>query len=375
MSTLPTDRPTDGSPELSIIVPTFREFEALPHLLDRLAELRRSRDISFEVIIADDDSQDGTEAMIAEKDLPWVQLLVRKENHGLSPAVLDGLALARGNTLLVMDADLSHPPEAIPAMLKALADGADFVIGSRYTDGGTTADDWGLVRGINSRVATVLARPLTSVADPMAGFFALRRDTFEHAKDPDPVGYKIALELLVRSGAKRIVEIPIHFSDRAHGESKLTLSQQLLYIKHLRRLYIFKYGIWSHLTQFLMVGALGTFVNLGALTAGLRVSMTERHALLLGIATSICFNFLLNRRFTFSYARAEAILKQFVGFVAASFAGAVVTYSVTLALREKVPQLSIQLAAVFGIVCGSILNFMFNRFLVFRAKHIRPESS
>ena len=103
-----------------------------------------------------------------------------------------------------MDADLSHPPEVLPAMLAKLDGGADFVLGSRYVSGGTTSHDWGFLRWLNSRVATLLARPLTSVRDPMSGFFALRRSTFELGKDFNPVGYKIGLELIVKCGCERV---------------------------------------------------------------------------------------------------------------------------------------------------------------------------
>ena len=171
-----------------------------------------------------------------------MQILVRTGKRGLSEAVLDGLRRARGEILVCMDADLSHPPEVIPEILRALEDGADFVIGSRYIAGGTTADDWGVLRWINSRIATLLARPLTSVRDPMAGLFALRRSTFESGRDFNPVGYKIGLELIVKCGCRRVVEVPIHFEDRRFGDSKLTLTQQLLYLQHLGRLYVFRYG-------------------------------------------------------------------------------------------------------------------------------------
>jgi dolichol-phosphate mannosyltransferase len=89
-----------------------------------------------------------------------------------------------------MDADLSHPPEALDRILAKLEEGADFVVGSRYVRGGTTSDDWGALRWLNSRVATLVARPLTTVRDPMAGFFALRRLTFEQGQEFNPIGYK-----------------------------------------------------------------------------------------------------------------------------------------------------------------------------------------
>jgi dolichol-phosphate mannosyltransferase len=230
------------APRVSIVVPTFREAESLPSLIDRVALLRAEQLPSLELLIVDDDSQDGTEALMAARDEPWVQLLVRKHDRGLSQAVLFGLSRARGQQLVVMDADLSHPPEVIPIMLEAIADGADFVVGSRYVEGGTTADDWGVLRYLNSKVATLLARPLTRLTDPMSGFFALPRAVYERADHPNPLGYKIGLELVVRCRCRDVREIPIHFSNRLLGESKLTLGQQLLYLRHLARLYRFKFG-------------------------------------------------------------------------------------------------------------------------------------
>jgi dolichol-phosphate mannosyltransferase len=126
-------------------------------------------------------------------------------------------------------------------MIDALTHGADFVLGSRYVSGGSTADNWGMFRWVNSRVATWLARPLTNISDPMSGFFALAQTTFARAERPNPLGYKIGLELLVRCRCRHVREVPIHFATREHGESKLTLEQQLLYLRHLARLYAFKY--------------------------------------------------------------------------------------------------------------------------------------
>jgi dolichol-phosphate mannosyltransferase len=227
----------------SIIVPTFREVEALPELIDRIARVRAENASLEELIIVDDDSRDGTEALLAARPEPWLKLIVRRQDRGLSQAVLAGLRVARGELLVVMDADLSHPPEVIADMQQAILAGADFVVGSRYVPGGTTADDWGLFRFLNSQVATLLARPLTDITDPMSGFFALRRQVFERAREPNPLGYKIGLELLVRCGCQNVREVPIHFANRTRGESKLTLEQQWLYVRHLVRLYRFKLGL------------------------------------------------------------------------------------------------------------------------------------
>jgi dolichol-phosphate mannosyltransferase len=232
-----------NAPSTSIIVPTFREVEALPDLIDRVARVREGNPSLVELVIVDDDSRDGTEELIAARPEPWLKLIVRREDRGLSQAVLAGLHAARGDLLVVMDADLSHPPEVIADMQRAIDNGADFVVGSRYVAGGTTADDWGALRWLNSRIATLLARPLTAITDPMSGFFALPRRVFERAQDPSPLGYKIGLELLVRCGCTRVKEVPIHFSNRTRGESKLNVKQQLLYVRHLMRLYRFKFGL------------------------------------------------------------------------------------------------------------------------------------
>jgi dolichol-phosphate mannosyltransferase len=230
-------------PATSIVVPTFREVEALPDLIDRVAQVRAEHESIQELVIVDDDSRDGTEELIAKRPEPWLKLIVRKQDRGLSQAVLAGLRAARGEILVVMDADLSHPPEVIASMQQAIVDGSDFVLGSRYVPGASTAEDWGLFRFLNSRVATLLARPLTTISDPMSGFFALPRAVFERAHEPSPLGSKFGLELLVRCHCRNVKEIPIHFANRTRGESKLTAKQQLLYVRHLARLYRYKLGI------------------------------------------------------------------------------------------------------------------------------------
>jgi glycosyltransferase involved in cell wall biosynthesis len=230
------------SPTISVVVPTYREVENLPALIERLAQLQKEYKLGVELLIMDDDSQDGSKELIAKLALPWVRLVVRKTNRGLSAAVLDGLRMATGATIVVMDADLSHPPEKIPEMLAALDRGAEFVIGSRYVAGGATGEDWGVFRWLNSKVATWLARPFTRVADPMSGFFAFRRSALAQAGPLNPVGYKIGLELLVKCGFQRVVEVPIVFAQRQLGSSKLSFQEQLRYLQHLGRLLVYKFA-------------------------------------------------------------------------------------------------------------------------------------
>ena len=282
---------------------------------------------------------------------------------------MDGLIRSRRELAVVMDADLSHPPEKIPELLTALRNGADVAVGSRFTEGGSTADDWGPFRWLNSRVATLLALPLTTISDPMSGFFAVRRSTLQAGREFDPIGYKILLEIIVKCRCRYVFEVPIHFENRRFGQSKLSFAEQLRYFRHLRRLYMFRYGTWSHLAQFLVVGASGLGINLLVLTLLLQVGVIERPAVAIAILVSMVWNFALNRRFSFSYARDRSILHQFLGFVAACSLGAVVNYVTTTALWPMLPLK--QVAAVAGVLAGTCFNFAASRFLVFRTKHVK----
>lgn len=352
---------------VSIIVPTYHEAPNVPELVARIERVREANGLDLEVIFMDDDSRDGIVEAVAALEKSWTRVVVRTANRGLSPAVIDGFREARGEVLFVMDADMSHPPEKIPEMLAMLDSGHDFVLGSRYVPGGSTDDQWGILRWINSRVATLFALPLTSVRDPMSGFFALRRATFEQADALNPVGYKIGLELLVKCRCRNVREVPIHFSKRAHGESKLSLKEQLRYLEHVRRLYTYRYGNWSHFVQFGIVGFSGTLVNLAVLTMALWAGTPVQWAVGLAILVSMYTNFLLNRRFTFSYARHGSFVRQLIGFASASSIGAVVNYAVTLGALATWPVLhrAPQVASVIGILAGLVFNFFASRYIVF----------
>lgn len=245
------------SPEVSVIVPAWNEAENLPLLVPRVAEALAGR--AWEMLIVDDGSADGTPEVCRRLAETYpVRLMVRNPPlHGLSGAVLEGIAESTGSTLVVMDADLQHPPERITALLDALDTGADFALGSRYVPGGSTDGKWTVGRKINSWAATVLARPFAGpVRDPMSGFFALRRTTFDRAQRLTPLGYKIALELMCKCQAQNVKEVPIHFGLRTRGESKLTLKQQFRYLEHLSRLYDFTFPRASPITKFLIATVL-----------------------------------------------------------------------------------------------------------------------
>ena len=351
---------------ISIVVPTYKEVANIPELIERIRRLRNDFQLDAELLLMDDNSRDGSAEAVAAAGMNWVQFVVRTKDRGLSAAVIDGIRIARHAVIVVMDADLSHPPESIPDLLFALDDGAQFVIGSRYAPGGTTDDKWGFFRWMNSRVATLLSRPLTKVSDPMAGFFAFRHELLKLDIALNPIGYKIGLELIVKLHATSVSEVPIHFADRTRGESKLTFAEQLKYLQHLRRLYIYKYAACSRLLQFLMAGASGIVVNLTLLTLLMRMSVPELLAIASGIGISVLSNFALYRRFTFSYARHEALGRQLAGFIAVSSGGIVINYLTTVVVLNSWPSVPVQAAAAIGIVAGMSVNFVANRYLVFK---------
>lgn len=213
---------------VSIIVPTLNEVENLEPLVRRIS---RAAPWCREILFVDDGSTDGTRERVHSLGQEYpVRLLARDQpTLGLSGAVIAGARAAGGEILVVMDADLSHPPEEIPRLVTPLfEDQAEMVIGSRYVKGGTTPG-WPFYRKVMSRLAAGMAYPLTGVHDSMCGFFAIRRLRLLQLA-PAATGFKIAFETIVRGGRNlRVLEVPIAFVDRTRGKSKMSLGVALLF--------------------------------------------------------------------------------------------------------------------------------------------------
>jgi dolichol-phosphate mannosyltransferase len=228
------------APRISLVIPTFNESANVAELLARLADAL-PEEVPCEVIFVDD-STDDTPAVITEA-ARRSRLVVSVRHRqvaegGLGGAVVQGLREAAAPWIVVMDADLQHPPALVSELVAAGERAeADLVVATRYAGGGSRDGLGGGFRKFASGGSTFLAkavfpRRLRDVSDPMSGFFAVRAA----ALDADllrPLGYKILLELIVRCRLRRITEVPYQFQDRFAGESKASLTEGLRFLRHL----------------------------------------------------------------------------------------------------------------------------------------------
>jgi dolichol-phosphate mannosyltransferase len=230
-----------SEPELTLVIPTRNERDNVrPLLAEAEAALRG---VAWEAVFVDD-SADGTDRVIAGLAVEDARVrLLHRSGPGLSlaTAVVDGFRLARGRYICVLDADLQHPPDRIPVLLAAAREtGADIVIASRYVPGGDAGGLAGPLRrsysvGLKTVSRLLFPRRLARITDPLGGFFLIRREVLNGVV-LRPIGYKILLEVLIRTRWRRVREVPYRFRQRRHGASKADLPQGLAFLRHLARL-------------------------------------------------------------------------------------------------------------------------------------------
>lgn len=226
--------------KLGLVVPTLNEAGNIPVLLDRIHQSLSSSALEYEIIVVDDDSHDGTADVVNEhaRQDSRVRLFVRKGARGLAGAVIHGWERTDANLLGVIDADLQHPPEVLPSLLKPVLDGADIAIASRYAHG-NGVEDWNKFRLFVSRAGTLATAPLQKrnvrVKDPLSGFFVVRRECID-GLNLQPEGFKILLEILVKGRIRKAVEVPFQFGNRHAGESKASFKIAIQYFTLLGKL-------------------------------------------------------------------------------------------------------------------------------------------
>ena len=362
--------PSSDLPQVSVLIPTYEEAENIESLIERLSQVFQAAGLEHEVIVIDDNSPDGTatraEAMTGT--MP-VRVLRRTGERCLSTAVLAGINNARANVCLVMDADFSHPVEAIPAMIRPVLDRSyDAAVGSRYMPGGG-CDDWSWVRIFASRLGGFLAAGLTRLSDPMSGFMAFRKDLLRDV-ELRPVGWKIVLEIITRTNA-HFVEVPIVFAERKQGKSKFTARVQLQYLHHLFRLYDWQLPTLFRFIKFCLVGLSGLVIDTLALISLVEIlGIRPQQAAVLGFFLAVSWNYMLNRQWTFNYGLSARPKHGYLLFVAVCALGLLVRISIMhalLAFTWMGQGMWYVVASFLGVLGATIFNFLGSKNLVFRA--------
>ncbi|MFE4638149.1 glycosyltransferase family 2 protein [Streptomyces sp. NPDC056773] len=319
---LPDERPAHGAPSgppstssaanststsagktgsVTVIIPSFNEAGNVEELLGRLGP---ALDGLLAEVLFVDDSTDDTPAVIekAAETCPVPVAVLHREaaEGGLGGAVLEGIRRASCEWIVVMDADLQHPPHLVPELVAAgERTGADLVVASRYTSGGSRAGLAGGYRIAISRGATWLAkglfpRALRGISDPMSGFFAIRRAalaTTPQGEGLRPLGYKILLELLVRLRPRQVAEVPFAFQERYAGESKSTAREGLRFLAHVSALRTATQ--LPRVIGFGLIGLSGFVPNLAALWLLTGAGVHYLPAEVLANQAGVLWNFLL----------------------------------------------------------------------------------
>lgn len=354
--------------ELAVVVPTFNEAANVAELVRRLDHALTGR--HWEIVFVDDDSADGTADAVRALALadPRVRCLQRIGRRGLARAVVEGVLATAAPVVAVMDADLQHDETVLPAMLQRLEQEAlDVVVGSRYTHGGSVAG-WDQGRQRLSQAGTRLARRLlkagmADLADPMSGFFVMRRSAFDAAvRRMSGEGYKVLLDLLLSAPQPlRCAEVPYRFRPRHAGESKL---DSAVVWEHALLLLDKQFGRWvsARFLMFALVGASGMAVHFTALWV-LHRGLGAGFGLAQGSATLLAMtsNYTLNNLLTYRDRRHRGA-RWWLGllsFWAVCGIGAVANVGVATALFEQ--QEGWLLSGVAGAVVGTAWNYLATR--------------
>lgn len=359
------------APELTVVIPTFRESGNVAILIERLTVALSG--LAWEAVFVDDDSPDGTSdavKAIAATD-QRVRCIRRVKRRGLAGACIEGMLSSSAAYVAVMDADLQHDEKLLPRMLEILRRGdSDMVVGSRYAEGGSAAS-FSKHRGFLSRVATAIARRWTHVrlTDPMSGFFMMRRAAFDPlASELQTQGFKILLDIVITAkGNLRIAEEPYVFGVRQHGDSKLDAQVGLDFIGLLFAK-MTGGAITPRFLSFAIVGTIGLGVHLAALRGALGFDLAFAQAQSFATITAMTGNFFLNNRLTYRDKRLAglAAFKGLLGFYAVNAVGALTNVGAASWIYEH--ESIWWLAGVSGALMGVVWNYAMSSLLIWRVK-------
>ena len=379
----------DEKNQVSIIIPTYNESENIINILHSIKEII-PKNILTQTIVVDDNSPDGTGKLVEDylKNVKkmadhTIEIIHRKAKNGLGSAILNGIQQAKGDTIVVMDCDFSHPPQIIPKLVESIKKYQyDIAVASRYIKGGKI-QGWSQKRKLMSRFATLIAKKGLGVntKDPMSGFFAFKRSIIKELNF-DAIGYKILLEIIVKTKGVNIKEIPYTFQDREFGSSKLGIKTILDYYKSVWKLY--RYGkplekqekrssvkFLSKAGRFYTVGASGFVVNylISLFFTSGGYDMWYLHATTIGIFASITSNFILNKIWTFGDIdfKIKKTISQYGKFAMFSSLGALVQLGMVYFLVDG-NSMAYPLALIIAVITAAFGNFVLNKKWTFKEK-------
>jgi len=375
--------------QISIIIPTYNESENIIKILHSIGEIL-PKNIPTQAIVVDDNSPDGTGKIVEDylKNVKkiagyTIEIIHRKAKDGLGSAILKGIQQAKGDTIVVMDSDFSHPPQIIPKLIESIKKYQyDIAVASRYIKGGKI-QGWSLKRKIMSKFATLIAKKGLGIdtKDPMSGFFAFKRNIIK-GLNIDAIGYKILLEILVKTRDVNIKEIPYTFQDRELGSSKLSIKTIFDYYRSVWKLY--RYGkplekqekrssvkFLYKAGRFYTVGTSGFIVNyvISLLFAGGVSDLWYLHANVIGIVASITTNFVLNKIWTFGDKdfKIKKTISQYGKFAMFSSLGALVQLGMVYFLVDS-NEVAYPFALILAVITAAFGNFVLNKKWTFKEK-------
>ena len=375
--------------DISVILPTYNESQNILEMLKSI-EKNLPKELVTETIVVDDNSPDQTGEIVDNyiKNMKnntnhRIKVFHRKTKKGLSSAILEGIKHSHGDSVLVMDGDFSHPPQVISRIIDELIhSNYDIVIASRYMKGGGISK-WPYKRKAMSKVATKISQNSLGISatDPLSGFFAFKRSII-HEINFDAIGYKMLLEILVKTKGASVKEIPYTFTNRKSGSSKLNLMTITDYIKSVWKLYLFGKSVkkqeervsvrfLSKAGRFYTVGASGLVLNylITWLFSSGPLDFWYLHANIIGIAFSMTTNFVLNKWWTFEDRNftPRRVIKQLVIFVGFSSLGAIIQLGIVFSLVEWY-QIFYPLALILAVLAAAFGNFSLNKKWTFNEK-------
>ena len=357
--------------QLTVVVPCYNERENIFPMVTSLEKALAG--VAWEVVFVDDNSPDGTAeaARALARDDPRIRCIRRVGRRGLSSAGIEGALSSSADYVAVIDGDMQHDETRLPAMLKAVEDGADLAIGSRHVAGGASTGLSSSYRQKLSAAGIRMARSITGadINDPMSGFFLLRRPLFESlANRLNGQGFKILLDLVLASKAKlKIVEIPYTFRPRAAGESKL----DALVMAQFAGLLIDKAlggAVPLRFISFALVGAFGVLINLLVLQLARGAGLSFASAQTTGTYVAMIANFQLNNQLTYRTQRLKGarVWRGLLLFVVVCSLGAFANIGIARALYEE--NASSILAGAAGAAIGVVWNYAVSATLVWRSR-------